>query len=74
MAAVVVAGTLLAGLAAASPALAVAGDTQLCSPGTNGGTMVNGVCVLPALNVGQNAHTVHQQNTVTEAVTRRPAA
>ena len=55
MAAVVVAGTLLAGLAAASPALAVAGDTQLCSPGTNGGTLVNGVCVLPALSVGQNA-------------------
>src|SRR5215831_4432963 len=55
MAAVVVAGTLLARLAAASPALAVTGDTQLCSPSTNGGTMVNGVCVLPALNVGQNA-------------------
>ena len=55
MAAVVVAGTLLAGLAAASPALAVTGDTQLCSPGTNGGSMVNGVCVLPALNVGQKA-------------------
>jgi len=55
MAAVVVAGTLLVGLAAASPALAVAGDTQLCSPGTNGGTLVNGVCVLPALSVGQNA-------------------
>jgi hypothetical protein len=46
---------LLSGLAAASPALAVAGDTQLCSPSTNGGTMVNGLCVLPALNVGQNA-------------------
>jgi hypothetical protein len=55
MTAVVVTGTVLAGLAAASPALAVTGDTQLCSPGTNGGTMVNGVCVLPALNVGQNA-------------------
>ena len=55
MAAVVVAGTLLAGLAAASPALAVTGDAQLCSPGSNGGTLVNGVCVLPALNVGQNA-------------------
>src|SRR5215471_4261906 len=55
MAAVVVAGTLLAGLAAASPARAVQGDTQLCSPSTNGGTMVNGVCVPPALNVGQNA-------------------
>ena len=55
MAAVVVTGTVLAGLAAASPALAVTGDTQLCSPGSNGGTLVNGVCVLPALNVGQNA-------------------
>ncbi len=55
MAAVAVAGTMLALFAAASPALAVQGDTQLCSAGTNGGTMVNGVCVLPALNVGQNA-------------------
>jgi hypothetical protein len=48
--AVVVAGRLLAGLAAAGPALAVQGDTQLCPPSTNGGTMVNGVCVLPALS------------------------
>ena len=55
MAAVVVAGMVLAGLAAAGPALAVQGDTQECSSGTNGGTLVNGVCVLPALNVGQNA-------------------
>jgi hypothetical protein len=55
MAAVVVGGMLLAGLAAASPALAVQGDMQLCSPGTNGGTIVNGVCVLPALDVGQNS-------------------
>ena len=55
MATVVAAGTLLAGLAAASPALAVQGDGQLCSPGTNGGTVVNGVCVLPALSQGQNA-------------------
>jgi large repetitive protein len=55
MATVMVAWTLLAGLATASPALAVQGDTQLCSPSTNGGTLVNGVCVLPALNVGQNA-------------------
>ena len=55
MAAAVMTGTLLASLAAAGPALAVAGDTQLCSPGSNGGTMVNGVCVLPALSVGQNA-------------------
>jgi len=55
MAAVTAAGTLLALFAAAGPARAVQGDTQLCSPGTNGGTMVNGVCVLPALNVGQNS-------------------
>jgi hypothetical protein len=55
MTAVAMAGMVLAGLAAASPALAVQGDTQLCSPRTNGGTMVNGVCVLPALNAGQNA-------------------
>jgi hypothetical protein len=55
MTAVAVAGMVLAGLAAAGPALAVTGDTQECSPGTNGGTLVNGVCVLPALNVGQNA-------------------
>jgi hypothetical protein len=54
-AAVAAAGTLLALLAVASPALAVQGDTQLCSPSTNGGTMVNGVCVLPALDAGQNA-------------------
>ncbi len=52
MAAVAVAGTLLAVFAAAGPALALQGDTQLCSPSSNGGTMVNGVCVLPALNVG----------------------
>jgi Putative Ig domain len=55
MAAAAVAGTLLGGLVAASPALAAQGDSQLCSPSTNGGTMVNGVCVLPALNQGQNA-------------------
>ena len=48
MAAAAVAGTLLGGLVAASPALAAQGDSQLCSPSTNGGTMVNGVCVLPA--------------------------
>src|SRR5260370_6144733 len=54
MGAVAVAGTLLAFFAAASRALAVQGDTQVCSA-ANGGTMVNGVCVLPALNVGQNA-------------------
>jgi Putative Ig domain len=54
-AAVVMAGTLLAGLAAASPALAAQGDSQECSPSTNGGTMVNGVCVLPAMTQGQPA-------------------
>jgi hypothetical protein len=52
--AVLVAGTVLALVVGASPAWAVPGDTQLCSPGSNGGTMVNGVCVLPALNQGQN--------------------
>ena len=26
---------------------------MLCSPGTNGGTLVNGVCVLPAAAAGQ---------------------
>ena len=55
MAAVVVAGAVLAGLAAAGPALAVTGDEQLCSPSTNGGTLMKGVCVLPPLNVGHNA-------------------
>jgi hypothetical protein len=29
--------------------------TFLCSPGDNGGTLVNGVCVLPHVNVGQNS-------------------
>jgi hypothetical protein len=51
----VAAGAVLLGITAASPALAAVGDTQLCSPDSNGGTMVNGECVLPALNVGQNA-------------------
>jgi hypothetical protein len=41
------------GIAAVGPALAEVGDTRLCS--SNCGTMVNGVCVLPALTVGQNA-------------------
>src|SRR5258708_24530598 len=40
------------GIAAASPALASA-DMLVCSPGTNGGTLVKGVCVLPSGNVGQ---------------------
>lgn len=48
------AGSLLAGVAAASPALAASTPiTLLCSPSTNGGTLVNGVCVLPAATVGQ---------------------
>ncbi len=28
-------------------------DTLVCSPATNGGTLVNGVCVLPGASVGQ---------------------
>ena len=51
---IAVAGALLAGLAAATPALAQSRPiTLLCSPGTNGGTLVNGVCVLPAAAAGQ---------------------
>jgi hypothetical protein len=51
--AVVVAGLLLAGIGVATPALAQpAPITLLCSPGTNGGTLVNGVCVLPAAEAG----------------------
>ena len=47
-AAIAVAGSLLAGIAAATPALAASRPiTLLCSPSTNGGTLVNGVCVLP---------------------------
>ena len=54
LAAIVVAGAVLAGIAAASPALAASRPiTLLCSPSTNGGTLVNGVCVLPAASVGQ---------------------
>jgi hypothetical protein len=49
----VAAGALLLGIATASPALAkTAPLSQLCSPGTNGGTVVNGVCVLPGAVVG----------------------
>jgi len=48
------AGTALAGLATATPALAQARTiTLLCSPGSNGGTLVNGICVLPAATAGQ---------------------
>jgi hypothetical protein len=54
LAAIVAAGAVLAGIAAASPALAASRPiTLLCSPSTNGGTLVNGVCVLPAASVGQ---------------------
>jgi hypothetical protein len=53
-AAIAVAGSLLAGIALASPALAQSRPiTLLCSPGSNGGTLVNGVCVLPAATAGQ---------------------
>jgi large repetitive protein len=64
VAAVVAAGSLLAGsllassllisIGAATPALAQSRPiTLLCSPGSNGGTLVNGVCVLPAAAAGQ---------------------
>jgi hypothetical protein len=53
-AAMAAAGALLAWIAAASPALAQSAPiTLLCSPGTNGGTLVNRVCVLPAATAGQ---------------------
>jgi hypothetical protein len=58
MAAIAAAGFLLAGLGiagTASPALAAPGDTQLCSPNTNGGTLVNGVCELGTISLGQKA-------------------
>jgi hypothetical protein len=32
---------------------AQAADMLVCTPGTNGGTLVNGVCVLPGASVGQ---------------------
>src|SRR5215831_2633322 len=52
--AIAAAGALLAVPAAAGPALAQSTSiTLLCSPATNGGTLVNGVCVLPAATVGQ---------------------
>jgi hypothetical protein len=52
LAILVAAGSVLAGIAVASPARAGT-DMLVCSPGSNGGTLVNGVCVLPAGNVGQ---------------------
>lgn len=54
VAALAVAGSVLLCLAAASPALAQNPPvTLLCSPGTNGGSLVGGVCVLPAATAGQ---------------------
>ena len=48
------AGFLLAGIGVPTPALAQSRPiTLLCSLGSNGGTLVNGVCVLPAAAVGQ---------------------
>lgn len=57
---VVVAGTLVAGLSVASPALAKTrtADVQLCSFDANGGTLVKGVCVLPAMTQGEPAEDV----------------
>ncbi len=52
LAVLMTAGFVLLGIAAASPALASA-DMLVCSPGTNGGTLVRGVCVLPSGTVGQ---------------------
>lgn len=52
LAVLVTAGSVLLGVATAGPALASA-DMLVCSPSTNGGTLVRGVCVLPAGNVGQ---------------------
>ncbi len=46
--------SLLAVAGAASPALAQPRPiTLLCSPGSNGGTLVGGVCVLPGAAAGQ---------------------
>ena len=54
MATMAVAGPLLFGIGTASPALAQAAPfTLLCSPSTNGGTLVHGICVLPGATVGQ---------------------
>jgi hypothetical protein len=52
--AVATASFLLAGIPLAAPALAQSSSiTLLCSPGTNGGTLVHGVCVLPGAVIGQ---------------------
>ena len=48
------AGALVAGIITAGPAMAQSASLGLlCSPDTNGGTLVNGVCVLPGAKVGQ---------------------
>ena len=54
-AAAAAAGALVAGIVTAGPAFAqsTASLSLLCSPDTNGGTLVNGVCVLPGATVGQ---------------------
>ena len=52
LAVLVAAGSVLVGMATAGPALAGT-DTLVCSPSANGGTLVNGVCVLPGASVGQ---------------------
>src|SRR5690242_1663786 len=52
LAVLVAAGSVLLGIAMATPALAST-DTLVCSPSANGGALVNGVCVLPGASVGQ---------------------
>jgi hypothetical protein len=53
-AAVIAAGALVTGIVTAGPALAQSASLSLlCSPDTNGGALVNGVCVLPGATVGQ---------------------
>jgi Putative Ig domain len=49
------AGILLLGFASAGTAYAnaMSRDRLVCSPGSNGGTIVQGVCVLPRAHVGQ---------------------
>ena len=53
-AAAAAAGALVAGIVTAGPALAQSTSLSLlCSSDTIGGTLVNGVCVLPGAKVGQ---------------------
>jgi hypothetical protein len=53
-AAAVAAGALVTGIVTAGPAAAQSTSISLlCSSDTNGGTLVNGVCVLPGATVGQ---------------------